>query len=95
MALTTRELLASVLGELPCRSPAPVVSTAPAPAPAPAAASAKPAPAAAEHPGPWRVSAKLSGGQLQISNRHESRVIRNEELELYLRSHGPAVPPRR
>jgi hypothetical protein len=41
------------------------------------------------------VTAKVSSNQVQISNHRESRVIRKEELELYLRGHGPAVAPRR
>jgi hypothetical protein len=34
--------------------------------------------------GPWRVTARITGGLLQISNNHESRVIRKAELERYL-----------
>ncbi len=37
-------------------------------------------------PGPWRVTARISGGLVQISNNHESRVIRKAEVEAYLRS---------
>jgi hypothetical protein len=36
--------------------------------------------------GPWRVTARISGGLVQISNNHESRVIRKEEVETYLRA---------
>jgi len=35
--------------------------------------------------GPWRVTARISGGLVQISNNHESRVIRKAEVEAYLR----------
>jgi len=35
--------------------------------------------------GPWRVTAKASGGRLQISNRHESRLIPKAQLDTYLR----------
>ncbi|NQV11321.1 MAG: hypothetical protein HQ527_09195 [Cyanobacteria bacterium] len=35
-------------------------------------------------PGPWRVTARISGGLVQISNNHESRVIRKAEVEAYL-----------
>ena len=34
--------------------------------------------------GPWRVTARISGGLLQISNQRESRVIRKAEVEAYL-----------
>ncbi|PZV24962.1 MAG: hypothetical protein DCF18_01105 [Cyanobium sp.] len=34
--------------------------------------------------GPWRVTARISGGLVQISNKHESRVIRKAEVEAYL-----------
>ena len=46
----------------------------------PAALDARPA-----SPGPWRVTASMSGQKVQISNNHESRVIRKLELETYLR----------
>ena len=36
--------------------------------------------------GPWRVTARISGGLVQISNHHESRVIRKAEVEAYLRT---------
>ncbi|GDX77952.1 hypothetical protein LBMAG41_30320 [Cyanobium sp.] len=39
--------------------------------------------------GPWRVTARISGGLLQISNHHESRVIRKAEVETYLRKGKP------
>jgi hypothetical protein len=41
-----------------------------------------PAPVA---PGPWRVTARMSGGMVQISNNLQSRVVRKEEVETYLR----------
>ncbi len=36
-------------------------------------------------PGPWRATASMTGGLVQITNNHESRVIRKAELESYLR----------
>ncbi len=39
--------------------------------------------------GPWRVTARISGGLVQISNHHESRVIRKAEVETYLRMGKP------
>jgi hypothetical protein len=39
--------------------------------------------------GPWRVTARISGGLVQISNHHESRVIRKAEVETYLRKGKP------
>lgn len=39
--------------------------------------------------GPWRVTARISGGLVQISNNHESRVIRKAEVEAYLRKSKP------
>ncbi|WP_162922805.1 hypothetical protein [Synechococcus sp. SynAce01] len=48
----------------------------------PAVAAPAPRPAS---PGPWRVTASMSGQKVQISNNHESRVIRKLELETYLR----------
>jgi len=39
--------------------------------------------------GPWRVTARISGGLVQISNNHESRVIRKAEVETYLRMGKP------
>ena len=39
--------------------------------------------------GPWRVTARISGGLAQISNNHESRVIRKAKLETYLRKGKP------
>ena len=39
--------------------------------------------------GPWRVTARISGGLLLISNNHESRVIRKAEVEAYLRKGKP------
>ena len=73
MPATVRDLLASLLGESPQQAPA---------------ASAQPQ----EHPlrakgtaGPWRVTASASGGRVQISNNHESRLIRKLHLDGYLR----------
>ena len=88
MPPSTRDLLASVLGELPVGASEPAsVQTAPAPAsPHP---SRPPEPLTA-HPGPWRVTAKMSGNQVQISNHRESRVVPKEQVEVYLRGHGPA-----
>ncbi|MCP9844531.1 hypothetical protein KBY77_12505 [Synechococcus sp. Cruz-7E5] len=49
--------------------------------------SEKPTPS--EPAGPWRVTARISGRLMQISNHHESRVIRKAEVETYL----PKVKP--
>ncbi|MDM7954561.1 MAG: hypothetical protein QUV07_15280 [Cyanobium sp. CZS 25K] len=46
-------------------------------------------------PGPWRVTAQVHGGKLQISNNLESRVVPKAQVETYLRGHGPAVMPGR
>jgi hypothetical protein len=46
-------------------------------------------PFSSEPAGPWRVTARISGGLLQISNNHESRVIRKAEVETYLRKCKP------
>jgi hypothetical protein len=46
-------------------------------------------PISSEPEGPWRVTARISGGLLQISNHHESRVIRKAEVETYLRKGKP------
>ena len=83
MPPTTRDLLAEVLGERQ-------LTAAPSAAPPlrPSAASADSA------PGPWRVTAQVHGGKVQISNNLESRVVRKAEVEVYLRGHGPAVAPR-
>ncbi|WP_143593581.1 hypothetical protein [Synechococcus sp. 1G10] len=43
------------------------------------------APAEPAEPGPWRATAAMTGGLVQISNNRESRVIRKAELESYLR----------
>jgi hypothetical protein len=85
MPPSTRDLLASVLGELPAEHPIA----------APPGTAGTPPPHPSGHPGPWRVTAKLSGGQVQISNHRESRVVSRDQVELYLRGHGPEVPPRR
>ncbi len=47
------------------------------------------APARPAEPGPWRVTASITGGLVQISNNHESRVIRKAEVETYLRKGKP------
>jgi len=39
--------------------------------------------------GPWRVTARATGGLAQISNNHEARVIRKAKLETYLRKGKP------
>jgi hypothetical protein len=39
--------------------------------------------------GPWRVTASITGGLVQISNHHESLVIRKAEVEAYLRKGKP------
>ena len=46
-------------------------------------------PVSSEPAGPWRVTARISGGLVQISNHHESRVIRKAEVETYLRMGKP------
>jgi len=46
-------------------------------------------PSATGPAGPWRVTASLTGGLVQISNHHESRVIRKAEVETYLRQGKP------
>jgi hypothetical protein len=46
-------------------------------------------PKAAVPAGPWRVTASISSGLVQISNHHESRVIRKAEVEAYLRKGKP------
>lgn len=97
MPPSTRDLLASVLGELPPSATA----CAPIPAATPPASRPLPSPypkakqPADQAPGPWRVSAKVSSGQVQISNNLESRVVPKEQVEVYLRGHGPAAAPAR
>jgi len=81
MPPSTRDLLASVLGELP-----PAV-TAPACPPPHLSSPQQKVPQSG--PGLWRVTAKVSGGKVQISNHQESRVVPKEQVELYLRGHGP------
>lgn len=83
IAISTRDLLAEALGERLQTSEASVVA-----APCP------PMPAADPSPGPWRVTAQVHGGRVQINNNRESRVVRKQELEVYLRGHGPAAAPR-
>lgn len=46
-------------------------------------------PISSDPAGPWRVTARISGGLVQISNNHESRVIRKAEVEAYLRKGKP------
>ena len=46
-------------------------------------------PSATDPAGPWRVTASITGGLVQISNHHESRVIRKAEVETYLRKGKP------
>jgi len=46
-------------------------------------------PISSEPAGLWRVTARISGGLVQISNNHESRVIRKAEAETYLRKGKP------
>ncbi len=84
MPTSTRDLLAEVLGERPLTTATRVVAS-----PLPPSAAADPS------PGPWRVTAQMHGGRVQISNNRESRVVRKQEVEVYLRGHGPAVAPRR
>lgn len=74
MPVDVRADLAALLGE--------------APASAPAAASAAPVVPRPRHPGPWRVTARISGKQVQISNHHESRVVPAAMVETYLRQNA-------
>jgi hypothetical protein len=84
MPPSTRDLLAAVLGERPLTNEASVVAP-----PHPPWAAADPP------PGPWRVTAQMHGGRVQISNNRESRVVPKAQVETYLRGHGPAVASRR
>jgi hypothetical protein len=84
MPPSTRDLLAEVLGERPLTSEASVV-----------ASPHSPSAATDSSPGPWRVTAQVHGGKVQISNNRESRVVPKAQLETYLRGHGPAVMPGR
>ena len=69
-----RDLLASLLGESPQQAPA-------------APAQPQEHPLRARGPaGPWRITASASGGRVQISNNHESRLIPKAQLESYLRT---------
>ncbi|MEA5414141.1 hypothetical protein [Synechococcus sp. BA-132 BA5] len=84
MPPSTRDLLAAVLGERPLTTEKSIDASPHSP------------PAAADpSPGPWRVTAQMHGGRVQISNNRESRVVRKQEVEVYLRGHGPAAAPRR
>jgi hypothetical protein len=69
MAVDVRAELAALLGE----------------APVPAALEPAAAVAGPVAPGPWKVTARMSGGMVQISNNLQSRVVRKEEVETYLR----------
>ena len=84
MAPSTRDLLAAVLGERPLTTEKSIDASPHAP------------PAASDpSPGPWRVTAQVHGGKVQISNNRESRVVPKAQLETYLRGHGPVVMPAR
>lgn len=74
MPETARDLLASLLGESPQQAPS---------APSEPKQHLKSARCPA---GPWRVTASASGGRVQISNNHESRLIPKAQLEGYLRT---------
>ena len=74
MPETALDLLASLLGESP--QPAPAAPAQPQEHPLRARGPA----------GPWRVTASASGGRVQISNNHESRLIPKAQLESYLRT---------
>lgn len=87
----TRDLLAAVLGELPPDHPL-CTPAGTAPLPSPPSAQARPLQPQIQAPGPWRVTARVSSGQVQISNQRESRVVPSQQVELYLRGHGPARP---
>lgn len=84
MLPSTRDLLAEVLGERQ-------LTAAPSATPSSRPQASNPD----SSPGPWRVTAQVHGGKVQISNNRESRVVRKAEVEVYLRGHGPAVAPRR
>ena len=74
MPATARDLLASLLGESPQQAQ-------------PAPAQPQERPLRARGPaGPWRGTASASGGRVQISNNHESRLIPKAQLEGYLRT---------
>ncbi|MDM7952497.1 MAG: hypothetical protein QUV07_04655 [Cyanobium sp. CZS 25K] len=71
MPPSTRDLLAEVLGERLLTSETSVV-----------ASPLSPSAAADPSPGPWRVTAEVHGGRVQISNNRESRVVRKQEVEV-------------
>jgi len=82
MPATPRDLLASLLGESPQQDQAPAL-----PPKQPAHDKPQQQAQRAKGPaGPWRVTASASGGRVQISNNHESRLIRKVQLEAYLRT---------
>lgn len=83
MPPSTRDLLASVLGELP-----PPATPADLPPEQKLLETARPP----GTPGPWRVTAKVSGNQVQISNNIESRLVPKDQLEMYLRGSRPTAP---
>jgi hypothetical protein len=85
MPPSTHDLLAEVLGERPLTTETSVVASPHSPSAAAAADLS---------PGPWRVTAQMHGGRVQISNNRESRVVPKAQVETYLRGHGPAVVPR-
>ena len=74
-----REHLAGLLGETPA-------DAVPEPDQVQAVATQ---PSATGPAGPWRETASITGGLVQISSHHESRVIRKAEVETYLRKGRP------
>ena len=79
-----RDLLAEVLGERQLTA-----------APSAELPSRSSASSADLPPSPWRVTAQVHGGKVQISNNRESRVVLKAEVEIYHRGHGSAIAPRR
>jgi hypothetical protein len=82
MPATPRDLLASLLGETPQQDQAPALQPKQPAQEKPR----QPSPRANGPAGPWRVTASASGGLVQISNNHESRLIRKVQLGAYLRT---------
>jgi len=76
MPVDVRADLAALLGEVPASAPAAAPAGPVVPPPRP------------RHPGPWRVTARISGKQVQISNHHESRVVPAAMVETYLRQNA-------